>query len=154
MALNVIRKPLAKLKRLKQPSQSSERLYTDGQKANGTATANGPQKKHDAKEIAEERRKRSASRKRKNARHTNRDAVSKWINQKFMEMEEEDGAALYKPFSMNMSKRRENEERFLFKDLDVTGKGFFRPLLELPAPIHHVGCTESYANLDLFRDGW
>lgn len=121
MALNVIRNPFAKLKSLKQPSGSSEWLHTDGQKANGTITASGAQKKHDAKEIAEERRKRSASRKRKNAQHTNRDTVSKWIDQKFMEVGEEDRAALYKPFSMNMSKRRENGERFLFKYLNVTG---------------------------------
>jgi hypothetical protein len=67
MALNTLRKPFAKLKRLKQLSGSSGWPYTNGEKANGTVTANGALKNHDAKEMAEEWRKRSESRKRKSA---------------------------------------------------------------------------------------
>jgi hypothetical protein len=104
---------------LKDLSGLSKPLYTNGDKANGTVAANVAPKEHVAKGIAEERRKRSESRKRKSAQNKNRDATSKRIDPKFLEVGEEVGVDLYKPFSMNMSKRREREDRFLFKNLDV-----------------------------------
>jgi hypothetical protein len=122
MALNVLRKPFAKLKSLKESSGSSKSSYTDGEEANGTLKVNGTPKEHGAKGITEERCKRSESRKRKSAQNRSRDGASKRIDPKFMEVGEGDGAALYKPFSMNMSKHREDRERFLFKNLDVTSK--------------------------------
>jgi hypothetical protein len=87
-----------------------------------------------SKEIAEERRKRSESRKRKSAQRKDWDATAKRIDPKFMEVGQDEGAMLYKPLSMNMSKRRGDSERFLFKNLDMTSRESFVAVLEPPAP--------------------
>jgi hypothetical protein len=131
MALVILRKPFAKLKSLKDLSGLSKPLYANGDKANGTVAANGSPKEHVVKDIAEERRKRSESRKRKSAQNKNRDATSKRIDPKFLEVGEEAGVDLYKPFSMNMSKRREHEDRILFKNLDVISERSFLVLAVL-----------------------
>jgi hypothetical protein len=125
MALYVLRKPFAKLKSLKDPPGLSKSLYTNGDKANGTVVVNGAPKEHVAKDIAEERRKRSESRRRKSAQNKNRDATSRRIDPKFLEVGEEVGVDLYKPFSMNMSKRREHGDRILFKNLDMISERSF-----------------------------
>ncbi len=128
MDLDVLRKPFARLKNLKESSRSSKSPCTGGDEARGAVTGNGAPKEHDAKVIAEERRKRSESRKRKSAQHRNRNAASKRIDQKFLEVGDEEGAMIYRPFSMNMSKHRENGERILFKNLDVTSERSPPPL--------------------------
>jgi hypothetical protein len=125
MALNLIRKPLEKLKSLNHSSASSRSASVDREKTNSTVKLNGASKERRSAEIAEGRRKRSESRKRKSVQLNNRDAVSKRIDPKFMDVGQEEGAMLYRPLSMNMSKRREGAERVLFKNLDMTSTNLF-----------------------------
>jgi hypothetical protein len=135
MALNLIKKPLERIKNLdhSSTSASSESASVDGEEANGPVKNNGMPKGRGSKEIAEERRKRSESRKRKSAQRKDWDATAKRIDPKFMEVGQDEGAMLYKPLSMNMSKRRGDSERFLFKNLDMTSRESFVVVLEPPA---------------------
>jgi hypothetical protein len=127
MALDFLKKPFQKIKGSnKAPagsrSSSFERRSVQAgekNKANG-ALVNGNTPHSDGKV------KGNSSKKANNRDSSNGHPCSKKIDQSFMEVEPEDGATLYRPLGMNMSKRRGTGERFLFKDLDMQSKCFSR----------------------------
>ena len=123
MAPDFLKKPFQKIKDLNNAAtgsrsssperrsiQAGEENEANGALVNGNAPhSDGKARKNDSKKA--------------NSRESsNGHPCSKKIDQSFMEVGPEDEAALYKPLSMNMSKRKGTYERFLFKDLDVQSK--------------------------------
>lgn len=68
--------------------------------------------------ITQERQRRSIDKQRTKAETRKRESMARIEDEKFLEEGPEDMTKLYRPFSMNQSKRRPNENRALFKDLD------------------------------------
>jgi hypothetical protein len=123
MSLHFLKKPFEKLKALNSPCSSSRNSSVDRLNgANGEKA--GPNGKLSSGNSTEDTDSRSQSKQRRSTVGGGA-APSKKIDQKFKEVHPRDeGAMLYRPLSMNMSKRRENKERFQFKNIDIESKSF------------------------------
>ncbi len=125
MSLGLLRKPFDKLKSLSNSSASSRAASAEGrdganrEKANGAFVDESHINNMSHQQIAEERRLRSESRERKKVQSKQRESMSRKIDKPFVAEDAPQRMKLYKTLTMNMSKRREHEERFQFKDLDI-----------------------------------
>lgn len=119
MALDFLRKPFQKIKDLNNAAVSSRLSITErrGEKSKANGALVNDNVPHSGGKA-----RRNDSKKANNRESLNGHSSSKNIDQSFMEVGPGDGAALYKPLSVNMSKRRGAYERFLFKDLDIQSK--------------------------------
>lgn len=57
------------------------------------------------------------------AEHKKRESMARIEDEKFLTEGPPELTKLYRPYSMNMSKRWNHENRVLFKDLDLTSEG-------------------------------
>ena len=69
--------------------------------------------------MAAERKRRSMDKERVKAETRKRESMARIEDEKFLQEGPPDLTKLYRPFSMNMSKRWNHEHRLLFKDLDL-----------------------------------
>jgi hypothetical protein len=118
-------------------STPSKEEGPDGALSNGTSTSSstdGSQKKDNGvtygtdtpdsrrrsrEVIAAERKRRSMDKERAKAETRKRELIARIEDEKFIQEGPADLTKLYRPFSMNMSKRWNHEHRLLFKDLDL-----------------------------------
>jgi aspartyl-tRNA synthetase len=127
MAFKAIRKPFDKLRRLGPSTESSrtssaetrsrEKSLSAPPSGNGSAHP----KYRDPEDVAAERRKKGGEQERKKAAVRLQEAAAKRRDEKFLEEGPDESTRLFRPLSMNMSKRREYGERFLFEDLEIAG---------------------------------
>lgn len=108
-------------------SASNNSPITNGKSSNGSATPNGsttpPEDRRKSREaIREERARRSLDKERQKIEAKKRQTMRRIESENFMRDAPPELTKLYKPFSMNMSKRWNHENRRLFKDLDFASK--------------------------------
>lgn len=103
----------------------------------GGSGANTPDSRRRSREqIREERVRRSLDKERSKAEAKKRQSLARMEEERFLEEGPENMTRLYKPFSMNMSKHRDNQARVLFKELDFPGT-FPPEFLPFLLPSHH-----------------
>jgi hypothetical protein len=136
--MSFLRKPFKKLKELNlnaSGEESSDSLPGRGSGASTPRRSNSKLKfaegVHDASGsqspdprrrsrdlIQEERQRRSMDKERLKVEQKKRQQLARIASENFMREGPEEITALYRPFSMNMSKRWNHENRQLFKELD------------------------------------
>ncbi|RQM08528.1 hypothetical protein DH86_00000243 [Scytalidium sp. 3C] len=116
----------------------------------GGSGANTPDSRRRSREqIREERVRRSLDKERSKAEAKKRQSLARMEEERFLEEGPENMTRLYKPFSMNMSKHRDNQARVLFKELDFPGlEGQF---ITFRARIHAIRRMSSKMVFILFR---
>jgi hypothetical protein len=72
--------------------------------------------------IAAERARRSMDKERVKAENKKRQSMARIEDERFLQVGPPDLTKLYRPYSMNMSKRWTREHRVLFKELDFASK--------------------------------
>jgi ergosteryl-3beta-O-L-aspartate synthase len=89
-------------------------------KTNGTSTplSNGESKRQSREIIAAERARRSMDRERAKAETKKRETMARIENEKPLQEGPPMLTKLYRPYSMNQSKRWTHEDRLLFKNID------------------------------------
>lgn len=143
--MSFLKKPFRKLKDIGHigsdhlPSKTDTDSASNKSSTNGTGTptngqTNGIEKavngsdvdsRRQSREIINaERERRSMDKQRTKAETRKRETMARIEDEKFLEEGPPDMTKLYKPFSMNMSKERNNENRVLFKDLDFESMYF------------------------------
>lgn len=94
--------------------------------ANGVADPNVPSSPDPNRRsrdlIQEERQRRSMDKERLKAEQKKRQQLNRIASDNFMAEGPQELTALYRPFSMNMSKRWNHENRKLFKELDFASQ--------------------------------
>ena len=105
------------------PQDKEEGSSTTSSPKNGTATPNGantpPGDKRRSREVIRaEKAHRSLDLDRKKVEAKKRQSMRRIESEAFMRDAPPELTKLYKPYSMNMSKRWNHEKRALFKDLD------------------------------------
>lgn len=88
-------------------------------KANGTTTPDASVRRRTS---IEDKQRRSLDRERQKAETKYRQSLARIESEKFMNEGPPELTKLYRPYSMNMSKRWNHETRVLFKDLDLNSK--------------------------------
>jgi hypothetical protein len=99
-------------------SSSKEREKANGSNGSASPPTNPKYRPHD--EIVTERIRRSEDKLKRRSNSVK--SMSKRRDEIFLEEGPEELTKLYKPLSMNMSRRRNYAERFSFKDLDIESK--------------------------------
>lgn len=92
----------------------------DSGKGSGTSTPrlNGDSKRQSKEIIAAERTRRSVDKERVKAETKKRESMARIEDERFLEEGPAFLTKLYRPYSMNMSKRWNHEHRQLFKEID------------------------------------
>ncbi|KAG4429325.1 hypothetical protein IFR05_015193, partial [Cadophora sp. M221] len=136
--MSFLKKPFRKLKDISHVASDSHPSKTDtdstsNKSSNGTGTPNNGQANGNGKTgngsdvdsrrqsreiIHAERERRSMDKQRAKAETRKRETMARIEDEKFLEEGPADMTRLYKPFSMNMSKNWNHENRVLFKNLD------------------------------------
>jgi aspartyl-tRNA synthetase len=95
-----------------------------GNVANRHATnSNSPNSRRRSQEIINEEKKRpSRDKECQKAETKKRDTMTRVEDEKFVHECPPELSKLYRPYSMNMSKKRTHENRILFKDIDFESK--------------------------------
>jgi ergosteryl-3beta-O-L-aspartate synthase len=101
-------------------SLSKLRFGESAEHANGTTSPDPHRRTRDL--IQEERQRRSIDKERLKAEQKKRQQLARIESDNFMKEGPQDVTNLYRPFSMNMSKRWNHENRQLFKDLDFASQ--------------------------------
>jgi ergosteryl-3beta-O-L-aspartate synthase len=101
-------------------SLSKLRFGESAEDSNGTTSPDPHRRTRDL--IQEERQRRSMDKERLKAEQKKRQQLARLASDNFMKEGPQDVTALYRPFSMNMSKRWNHENRQLFKDLDFASQ--------------------------------
>lgn len=143
--MSFLKKPFRKLKDISHVASDSHPSKTDtdstsNKSSNGTGTPNNGQANGNGKNangsdvdsrrqsreiINAERERRSMDKQRAKAETRKRETMARIEDEKFLEEGPADMTRLYKPFSMNMSKRWNHENRVLFKNLDFESMCLF-----------------------------
>ena len=128
--MSFLKKPLKKLKDLHPGSSATN--SSDGEKSDGVATprsgtfSNGTripdQKRHSRGIFAADKMTRHEEIEQATAEAKKRQSMAKIEDEKFLKEGPPQLTALYRPYSMNMSKNWNHEHRILFKDLDFASK--------------------------------
>jgi hypothetical protein len=106
-------------------SNSKLKFADDTRDASGTSTPDPRRRSRDL--IQEERQRRSMDKERLKAEQKKRQQLARIASDNFMREGPEEITSLYRPFSMNMSKRWNHENRQLFKELDFESQCCMRP---------------------------
>ncbi|KAK2627375.1 hypothetical protein QTJ16_003341 [Diplocarpon rosae] len=86
---------------------------------NGNGHAANPDSRRQSREvIKEQKQRRSVDKQRAKAESRKRESMARIEDEKFLQEGPANMTRLYRPYSMNMSKRWNHENRLLFKDLD------------------------------------
>jgi len=101
--------------------------------------------------IAAERKRRSMNKERAKAETRKRELMARIEDEKFIQEGPHDLTKLYKPFSMNMSKRWNHENRLLFKDLDLQSTPHLKISPFVPRDILLISAAESEGKIITFR---
>lgn len=109
MSFNVLKRGVNRLKTITKGDSSTSDL--------DTSTPNGST--HDIEAV---KYKKSIERSRSKADKRQKEHLAKKREEDFLKNGPEEVIALYKPLSMNMSKKWTHEERFDFKNFDQEGK--------------------------------
>jgi len=134
--MSFLKKPFQKLKGLKE--SSSDKLSdtdtgsgTDGNGTNGATNGNTksgtntPDDRRRSQELLRgERIRRSMDKERLKAEEKKRLTLARIESENFMQHGPPDLTKLYRPYSMNMSKNWNHENRILFKEIDFESKHF------------------------------
>ena len=137
--MSFLKKPFKKLKDIGNLSSDSHPTKTDTDSTSNKSSTNGsstPQngqingngkavngadvdsRRQSREIIAAEKERRSMDKQRAKAEMRKRETLARIEDEKFLEEGPPDMTRLYKPFSMNMSKNWNHENRILFKNLD------------------------------------
>ncbi|KAH6680662.1 aspartyl-tRNA synthetase-like protein [Halenospora varia] len=140
--MSFLKKPFRKIKDIGSNTPSNASSDTEGSKpegvsvntsvtsnsvrdgsANGSRTGfalngNSTSKRQSAEIIAADRQRRSIDKARMKAENKKRQSMARIEDEKFLEEGPPDLTKLYRPYSMNMSKRWNKEHRVLFKEMD------------------------------------
>lgn len=125
--MSFLKKPFKKLKEINTSSNNStdsdtpsksEGISTPVLNGSGTSTPNGD--KRQSRDIIEaDRIRRSVDKERIKTENKKRQSMARIEDEKFIQEGPPELTKLYRPYSMNMSKRWNHENRILFKDLDL-----------------------------------
>lgn len=142
--MSFLKKPFRKLKEINTSSNNNSTNNSTDSDSNsnivpsktegfGTPTQNGSsttppngtrtpiENKRQSREIIQaDRIRRSIDKERVKAEHKKRESMARIEDEKFLTEGPPELTKLYRPYSMNMSKRWNHENRVLFKDLDLT----------------------------------
>lgn len=133
--MSFIKKPFEKIKSFgSDRSRSQSRKSTDlahmNGNGNGTSSpANGESPNatsRNTEEIERARHRRSEDKLRRKSQSKQRPDSVVRKDEKFLETAPEEMIKLYKPFSMNQSKRWDGQERFSLKDVDINSMSPFK----------------------------
>lgn len=148
--MSFLKKPFRKIKDIGSNTPSNASSDTEGSKpegvsvntsvtsnsvrdgsANGSRTGfalngNSTSKRQSAEIIAADRQRRSIDKARMKAENKKRQSMARIEDEKFLEEGPPDLTKLYRPYSMNMSKRWNKEHRVLFKEMDFQSKSSIR----------------------------
>jgi len=141
--MSFLKKPFKRLSLLNHASDKAESDSPDPSKEEGlNGATDGPGKgkssgsstpdnrRRSQEVLREERIRRSMDKERVKAEAKKRAALARIESENFMREGPVDLTKLYKPYSMNMSKSWNHENRVLFKEIDFASK-FLQPCLAL-----------------------
>ena len=98
---------------------------TNGEKTNGaTGKLNGDSKRQSREAIQAERARRSMDKERVKTETKKRETMARIEDERFLKEGPPMLTKLYRPYSMNQSKRWTHEDRLLFKNINWEGKYF------------------------------
>lgn len=101
------------------PKRSDSKLKFAEGAASPSGTSTPPESHRRSRDlIQEERQRRSMDKERLKVEQKKRQQLARIASENFMREGPEEITSLYRPFSMNMSKRWNHENRQLFKELD------------------------------------
>ncbi|TVY59555.1 Cytoplasmic aspartate--tRNA ligase, partial [Lachnellula suecica] len=157
--MSFLKKPFKKIRDLKSGNHSNNDLPSDvpaskaegigessagssisGINANGAPHTNGatpPASNRQSQELTNaDRKRRSVDKARTKAENKKRQSLARIEDEKFLREGPPALTKLYKPYSMNMSKKWDQEKRILFKELDF--KQMDGEIITFRARIHHL----------------
>lgn len=126
--MSFLKKPLRKIRELgiskDNGSSDSVPASTSSTPLDGASTpvngngASTPDRRQSKEVIEADRKRRSVDKARIKAENKKRQSLARIEDEKFIKEGPPELTKLYKPYSMNMSKRWDQEKRLLFKELD------------------------------------
>jgi hypothetical protein len=135
--MSFLKRPFRKLKEINKntPTTSTDSVpsktegLTNGSSTNTTpsnGTTNGntpPDSRRQSKEVInQERKRRSLDKERQKFETKKRETLARIEDEKYLLDAPPELTKLYRPYSMNMSKRWNHENRILFKEIDFASK--------------------------------
>lgn len=147
--MSFLKKPLEKIKSFKPSNSSSPRSSTEAvaTPASSNASADNVHRK-DPKEIEVERKRKSEDKQRRKSENAERQQEFRRKDERFLQEGPEELTALYKPLSLNMSKKWTHEDRFDFKNLGPEMEG---KVITFRARIHVIRRMSAKFVFLLFR---
>ncbi len=113
---------------------------------NGTSTPklNGDSKRQSREVIQAERARRSLDRERLKTENKKRESMARIEDERFLKEGPPSLTKLYRPYSMNQSKRWTHEDRLLFKNLDWESECLSSKELDIPLIHCRIGWRDCY----------
>jgi valyl-tRNA synthetase len=134
--MSFLKKPFKKIKNLGKDTDSDDGIVTKTDHASGTSTPqsvtengtanghgtvaplNGNSVRQSSENVRADKQRRSLDKARVKAENKKRESMARIDDEKFLEEGPPELTQLYRPYSMNQSKRWNHENRVLFKELN------------------------------------